>query len=276
MAILQPFRCSTRCLEIESRKTPAVSRPGLPTDFKIILMALSAVILVVAIRQLMLAHKRGALLAAVGTEPGIVVTASDVVAGRLELRGRADSLARKVQDLADELGFASTQVVTHFAPCHSADPILLMRRARQVLRAPASVSIEVVDNRMRLSGYAEEDWLAGLDERLFVVLGLDQADVAAIESISARARRLLLVPDSVDMQWRDDTLILSGVAEHAWITGLSERATAAGFDALESSGLEPEPLSSAQYWRERLRLPAQINVNLKDRNLEVSGTAPRH
>ncbi len=266
------------CLGIESRTGQTVtSTPGqISPALKITLAVLSAAALALVGWQLYLGHQRDALAAALDAEAGIVVTAMQRVDGRLRVRGLRDPLAADVASTAAQFGFDTDDLDLRFEPYHSAHPALLERRAREVLGAPSSVNIAIDGSHMRLEGYADDDWLAGLDERLFTVLGFDRVDTSAVESNSARLRRLLAIPTAVGLETRDSIAVLSGRADLGWLQTLQAAANEIpGLKGIDTAAPTLDAASAERYWRQRLELPSTIKLSFDDGVLAIAGSAPQ-
>ncbi len=274
LAALDPML--RECLDVESRTGIATGeRGGLSPAFKITLAVLGTALLVYLVLSVRAALQREALAAALEAEPGIVVTAVEEDGGRLVVRGLADPLARSMDEVAAAEGYEPDEVSLAFEPYHSAEPALLERRARRILRAPESVELTIEGTRIRLAGHAGEDWLRGLDPRLFNVLGFDEVDLDGLESLDERAHRLLEAPDSVTFRIEGGTLHARGTAPPAWIATLAERATAlAGVERVDDGALRADPAAIAAYWHERLAAPSGVSVAFADGTLTLAGSAP--
>ncbi len=108
----------------------------------------------------------------------------------------------------------------------------------------------------RLVGLA--DPLAADPAQLLADAGLDPARVsmrwepyAAAAFLSARARRLLEVPDSVRLDVRGQTLVLTGHAAPQWVAEAERRAPLLGATDVDSSGLVSVDLDELRVYQKR-------------------------
>lgn len=91
-----------------------------------------------------------------------------------------------------------------------------------------------------------------------------------------RARHKLHPPEGVDLHLRGTTLVVSGVADDAWITRLRLQAPLLpGIDTVEDQQLKSSSAWLMQQVRERLSpLPKAVKLRLQGKRLEITGLAP--
>lgn len=272
---LQPLEAMLHeCLAFQSSTVARAASPRAPfKTLAIVAAVIAAVLLAVFVWRWFVATERAELRAAIEAEPGIFLTEVRPADGRLRIRGLADPLARPVKEIAAERGFAANELSVELEPYQSADPRLLERRARQVLQAPASVTLAIAGARLALAGHADDGWIEGLDPRLFTAMGFDDVDLSALESTSQRLQRLLQVPDSVALDVLPDAVALYGEAPLEWLRALPQRAAAIGA-SIDTGGLTATAESVIAWWRETLQAPSSVTFELRDTTLILAGTAP--
>jgi hypothetical protein len=99
-----------------------------------------------------------AIVDALETEPGIVVTSADWKRGRGTLVGLRDPLATSPQEILARRGLPVP--VVHFAPFVSLDSRMIERRATAILKPPPTVTLAFADGTLRAEGVAPFEWIA--------------------------------------------------------------------------------------------------------------------
>lgn len=90
---------------------------------------------------------------------GIAVTEAKRVSGSYILEGLCDPLASRPERLLRKSGIDLHRVSLHFQPYFSLDPELVMKRARLVLDAPATIRISLDQGVLKLAGAAPHSWI---------------------------------------------------------------------------------------------------------------------
>ncbi len=90
-----------------------------------------------------------------------------------------------------------------------------------------------------------------------------------------RVRRALAVPATVELAWRDNIVVASGVASSSWLS----RAQALPLEWTGAAGLDLTGVGSAEAQlindlRARFEVPASVQLTLAGTSVRASGTAP--
>ncbi|MDH3583165.1 MAG: OmpA family protein, partial [Phycisphaerae bacterium] len=99
-----------------------------------------------------------AFLTDLAAEPGIVVTRSERDGRNLIVEGLRDPLATEPTTLLARSNIDSGRLTTRWAPYHSADPKLALRRVVALLQPPPAVDIRLTDGVLHLMGTADPPW----------------------------------------------------------------------------------------------------------------------
>ncbi len=101
------------------------------------------------------------LLRRLDAEPGVMVMRSRATPdGGFELAGLLDPFAVPPLKLLQAEGLEATDVKMQWEPFQSSAPKIALERARQLLRPPQSVSLDVLDEVLRLEGKAPFSWIS--------------------------------------------------------------------------------------------------------------------
>ncbi len=130
--------------------------------------------------------------------PGILVTSVSQENGHYHLEGLRDPLAKDPQTLLAEFALEPQQVVAVWKPFRSLEPTLLVEQLAQAIRPPASVTVTKQADALRLSGTANETWIAQAKATAELLTAggiqldlsaLENIDLASLERIAARIRQ---------------------------------------------------------------------------------------
>jgi outer membrane protein OmpA-like peptidoglycan-associated protein len=139
-------------------------------------------------------------LARLRSQPGIVITESGERDGKRQLTGLRDPLATDPQRVLRELSIDPARVTTEWQPYQSLNPEFVLKRAREGLDPPDSITLTVEGDRILATGSAPAAWIqrarassrllpAGVSQLdLSQVRDLDEADERLWESYVARLR----------------------------------------------------------------------------------------
>jgi outer membrane protein OmpA-like peptidoglycan-associated protein len=103
--------------------------------------------------------KWNAYLDALRGQPGIVVVSGDRRDGKYVVEGLRDPLARDPASLLPAAGYAPEDVIGHWQLYQALDPPIVLTRARQLLRAPGSVTMTFAEGVLTAAGAAPLEWI---------------------------------------------------------------------------------------------------------------------
>ncbi len=190
--------------------------------------------------------RQAQLVESLDSEPGIIVT--DVAYGgeKLQLRGLRDPLSRPAADLLTAAGIAPDQVQMQWRSYHDLDPRFVLRRARQKLSPPATVSLDLEHGILVARGYADHNWLQRAELVASAMTGINAFDGTQLDSVDEylrqEASRRLSPPAEVELRVEQRVARLSGVAPADWIDTIEPQ-----LDSLpELSGIDRRELISTE------------------------------
>ena len=117
------------------------------------------------------------------SEPGIVLTRAERGGGRWSFAGLRDPLAPEPIALLAAAGADTSRVRASWEPYLSLRPELVLARARQTLAPPATVSLALAGDTLRVAGSAPLQWLASTARRATIPAGVAVLDLDAVEPV---------------------------------------------------------------------------------------------
>ncbi len=222
---------------------------------------------------------RAAVMSNLDAQPGIVLMSLDETDDGYRVRGLRDPLSEDPKQTLATAGIASDELAWQWRPFQSLDSEIVLLRARRVLEAPESVSLSLSEGVLSAKGVATQEWqsraailaqsLAGVHRYDFANLYLDSAD-------TLRRALVALRPESrVTLNVEKGVLSASGVAEPEWVSRAQR-------DWSSIKGVKKFVTDELQVWDAYLLSSATallnplagITLEVKQRNLQISGVAP--
>ena len=150
-----------------------------------------------------------AYVAALRSEPGIVVVSTGREGGKFAVSGLRDPLARDPAAILPPHNLAGADVVGRWELYQALDPVLVLARARQVLAPPAGVSLQLQKDVLIASGTAPIDWIDTSLRIAPVLPGVTRFDGAGLidASVAALARS---IEDAMPMFVKGSTEFIPG------------------------------------------------------------------
>jgi OOP family OmpA-OmpF porin len=115
------------------------------------------------------------------SEPGIVLTQAERAGGRWRFAGLRDPLAPEPAVLLASAGADTSKVSASWEPYLSLRPELVLARARRSLAPPATASVDLVGDTLRLRGSAPLEWLAATSHTAPLPAGVAALDLRGVE-----------------------------------------------------------------------------------------------
>jgi OOP family OmpA-OmpF porin len=158
-------------------------------------------------------------LAALRSEPGIVVVSSGREGGRFVVSGLRDPLARDPAALLASNHLAGDDVVGRWELYQALHPALVLTRARQLLAPPAEVNLQLQKEVLVASGTAPIDWIDTSLRIAPVIPGVTRLDAGALidSSVDALARSIeaaipMFVKGSTDFTLGGEQIVRAQIA----------------------------------------------------------------
>jgi OOP family OmpA-OmpF porin len=120
-------------------------------------------------------------------QPGIVVVSSGTAGGRFVVRGLRDARAAQPDDLLQQSAIDPATVDAHWQPYQALEPAFVLARVREVLQAPPSIALDLVDDVLVVTGRAPAAWLLSMHERAPLIAGVGRVDATAALDAAVQA-----------------------------------------------------------------------------------------
>jgi outer membrane protein OmpA-like peptidoglycan-associated protein len=104
-------------------------------------------------------------------EKGIVITSTENRKGEYHVSGFLDPLARNPTELLRATKIPTSKVIFHWEPYQSLDPFLIAERAKRQLNPPTTISIQVEDGCIVVTGEAPHRWIVELRRWMRTISG---------------------------------------------------------------------------------------------------------
>lgn len=121
-------------------------------------------------------------LNALRLQPGIIVISGRKSGGRFHVQGFRDPLAPDPEKLLSEAGFDPKKAYLELMPFYSVDDVIVLRRAKELLRPPAGVRLSQKNGELRAEGVAAPKWIAQFQERAPWIAGVNSIDVSHLQN----------------------------------------------------------------------------------------------
>jgi len=116
-------------------------------------------------------------------EPGIVVSQAVNTDNQQSIIGLRDPLSMSPQAIASQMDIYSESIHFNFEPYYAIAPVIVLKRAKNILMPPASIRLQLVDSStLALSGKASESWLIFANEKALFIPGIERVDSSQVET----------------------------------------------------------------------------------------------
>ncbi|MBM4141986.1 MAG: hypothetical protein FJ225_00100 [Lentisphaerae bacterium] len=221
------------------------------------------------------------------SQPGIMVTDVGRVDGKFYVSGLRDPLASDPAAVLAGSGMGGPDVVMHWEPYQALHPDFIKARARAILNAPSTVSMDLEHGILYLGGTAPAAWIAQAGNAARGVAGVSGIDTSALRD--EYADRL--------PQWRKYLDMLNAspgivVVEHGMrdgkfhVSGLNDPLARSPAKILQECGLDARDVVAnwmpyqalhpdilAERARQMLLPPETVRISFQDGVLELRGEA---
>ncbi|MBN8482929.1 MAG: hypothetical protein J0L88_15195 [Xanthomonadales bacterium] len=133
----------------------------------------------------------GELRSALASHPGFVLDSLDSRTNKaIAIRGLLDADAEPIAPLLARAGIAGIEPGIAVSGYVSTDDAIVARRARRLLAAPDSVTVEAKAGELRLGGHAPAAWIARARERAGWVPGVQNVVLETLDDVDPAASAL--------------------------------------------------------------------------------------
>jgi OOP family OmpA-OmpF porin len=129
-------------------------------------------------RDVASARREHEYVAALASEPGIVVTGATFEGGRERISGLRDPIAAAPEAVVARRGLSPATFA--FVPFASLDPRIVEQRARRALEPPATVELTVREGTLRMTGTAPRAWASDARRLGRAITGIERVDDGAL------------------------------------------------------------------------------------------------
>ena len=164
-------------------------------------------------------------------EQGIMIASEGKSFGKYYITGMRDPLAVDPDILLKEMHINSSRVSSKWETYYALNPDIILKRARYILKAPQTVTLQYSDGVLIVSGIASTKWIIQAKSLYEKIQGItsfqeqDLFDYNSTELFLARVGVQLEPPSTVSMHLENETLKLIGTAPHQWIVSMRSKAT---------------------------------------------------
>lgn len=154
-------------------------------------------------------ERRRNLVTTLEAEAGLMTTFVDDVSTPMRIRGLRDPLAADPERIIRDAGFKPGQVEARWEPYFSLAPAFIIRRAKQELAPPETVTLLVEGTTLKASGRASNAWVVSLRRNARAIPGIVRLDETQLVDVDqARWRELAKEMESIMIRFvgEDDTL----------------------------------------------------------------------
>ncbi len=183
------------------------------------------------------------------TQPGFVVTSVETHSGKHHISGLRDPLSEDPALLLRKSNIDPAEVTFQWEPYHSRHPRFAAKRAADLLQPPKTITLELVEDTLRLRGSALNPWLVETRRLVQAMPWISTIDDRHVVDID----KLLNPPPTVQLELRGSELDAVGFASRAWITEARHLAeTLPGITRFNYEQLIDQDLQRVQKLRETI------------------------
>ncbi len=193
------------CLQAQYRgKSPVTEQPKgfrLPLTVAVPLALLFVLLCVWGFFNWRAQRRWDAYLNKLQTEQGVIVTeqghsSNGLFGPRFYIEGLRDPLANDPAALLPAHNFKPAAVSSTWKPYHSLDPALVLARAVRVLEPPPTVTLNVENGVLKVSGDAPQQWLETARRLTRALPGITRFDESGL--LTAEAREQLKLKEEIE------------------------------------------------------------------------------
>jgi len=175
-------------------------------------------------------------------QDGIVVTDAKEEDGVYYITGLRDAFSVKPESLLKKFEFKKAQFHYQFQPYHALQAEFILKRIRQRLSPPSTVSMYVQSGVLYVSGEASHAWIETFHAMRYWFEGISSINDDKLDesnSLFDRVKEAIQPPDSIVLNLKDSQLYIEGLATEKWLKNAeSVLKTMRGVAAYDDKGVE--------------------------------------
>lgn len=218
------------CIRLEARIPKDEKKRRLSPVLLFVLLLFAGALIYLGIGNWLAWRQQTRLAAVLDSTPGVFVSGIERDGRTFTLHGLRDPLSSSIETVAENAGLDADQIIARFRPYRSLEPEMRVERARVLLEAPPTVSVEALEQVLVLSGTASQGWIdrvrskvaAGVLEISVSLEGVQSLDLLQLQNDVADAREAhFYFSDGTTLAGPD----VANLREHAAkLRGLIDRA----------------------------------------------------
>lgn len=218
------------------------------------------------------------LKAELDARPGIILYESMETEAKPQLKLLVDPLADPINELPEKYKFKEDEIVFSETAYQSLEPEILLRRVKQILKAPETVSFNENENNLYLSGVAPISWIKSTKPVLQSITGYQFIDISELKpdysAIEQEAKARLKLPESVTAIFDGARLSISGKASAEWLLWYeTQNPLIEQVKEINDDKLSVEQNSLNQWIKTSLVIPDTIKFDINENTLVLNGEA---
>ncbi|ALG69121.2 OmpA family protein [Beggiatoa leptomitoformis] len=174
---------------------------------------------------------------------GLVVIETAPLDGKLQIRLLRDPLAADPNEIAQRMQVAD-RIVLHSSPHYDLTSDFIVQRARQRLKPPATVQLQLQDvSHLQISGYAQPEWIKTAKQEALHVVGVTDIETTNLEETDVfllrQAQEKVQPPSTLtQLSVSNAVLTLAGdVDENEYARIQTQIAHLTGYAQIDTTGL---------------------------------------
>ena len=218
------------------------------------------------------------LKAELDERPGVILYESKNTDDNPQLKLLVDPLADSIDGLPEKYDFKKEEIIFNTTVFQSLEPEIVLRRVKQILKAPETVSFTVKDNSLYLTGVAPIDWINSIQPALRSISGYESIEIKQLKpdysAIEKAATKKIKLPNPVQIRFDGEQLFLSGKAPAEWLLWYKEQT----FFIEQVKEINDEKLKvdqdSLDTWlKTNLAIPDSVAFKIDNKQLVLEGEA---
>ena len=218
------------------------------------------------------------LKAELDERPGVILYESKNTDDNPQLKLLVDPLADSIDGLPEKYDFKKEEIIFNTTVFQSLEPEIVLRRVKQILKAPETVSFTVKDNSLYLTGVAPIDWINSIQPALRSISGYESIEIKQLKpdysAIEKAATKKIKLPNPVQIRFDGDQLFLTGKAPAEWLLWYKEQT----FFIEQVKEINDEKLKvdqdSLDTWlKTNLAIPDSVAFKIDNKQLVLEGEA---
>ncbi len=144
--------------------------------------------------------------------PGVMVVSSNIDNEQLVITGMLDPLADQPQEIANKMNI--DDVILKFTPYQDLTQQFIEKRAKLRLNPPATIKLQVVKNKLYLTGHAHKSWIDKAVINAPTIAGVNELETKDLvntdEFLLDKVQQVLANIDNVNLIVKDEILLIDG------------------------------------------------------------------